>query len=216
MDGNESQSGLAKLLAATWDLVAVRRLRAGDVAIGHRILVERKTADDFLASLDDGRLFRQARWLASSVPRPILIQEGDPDALEKRMKSGAYRGALLALSVGFRIPVLTTRDVGDTARVLRHMAAQESKRASRRRQRAGRAAERSDGATSNMPHSLPPEAVDILLALPRVGPTRAAALATRLQSVGDLARLGIRDLLSIPGIGPDTAARIFDTMRGHK
>ncbi len=64
VDANESRSGLAKLLAESWDYVRVRRLDVGDVAIGPNVLVERKTTDDFLASIGDGRLFRQARhWL---------------------------------------------------------------------------------------------------------------------------------------------------------
>ena len=218
VDANESRSGLADLLAASWDFVEVRRLPAGDVSIGARILVERKTMVDFVSSLDDGRLFRQARCLASTSPRPILIQEGDPGDLDERIEPGAYRGALLALSVGFRIPVLTTCDVRHTAKVLLHMAAQESKREARRRRRESRVCRGRDcgvPATGHRPSQLPPEAFEVLLALPRVGPTRASALAARLERLGDLARLGIRDLLRIRGIGPDTAAQIFDAIQGR-
>ena len=77
VDANESRRGLAELLAESWDGVEVRRLPVGDVAIGERVLVERKTTDDLLASLADGRLFRQARFLAARAPRPIVIQEGE-------------------------------------------------------------------------------------------------------------------------------------------
>ena len=102
MGANESRMGLAR------DLVRVARLTVGDVAIGQDVLVERKTTEDLVASLGDGRLFRQARQLASSASRPVVIQEGDPSTLEKHMDPGAYRGALLSLAVGFRIPVIMT------------------------------------------------------------------------------------------------------------
>ena len=213
VDVNESRSGLPRLLAELWADVVVRRLRVGDVAIGGRLLVERKTTEDLLASLRDGRLFRQAASLASSASRPVLIQEGEPDELARQIPRGTYRGVILALSVGFRIPVLTTRDLGETAGLLQHMAAQESRRESRRRRT--RAREQPQKASHQGPRRLGPDAFELLLALPRVGPTRAAALAARLESFGDIAGLGIRDLLRVPGIGPDTAARIIDTVRGQ-
>ncbi len=130
------------------------------------------------------------------------------------MDPGAHRGVLLALAVGFRIPVLTTRDKRETATLIRHMAAQESRRAARRRRRT-RIGSRRPRCAAKLAGGLPPEAIEVLLAVPRVGHTRAAALAAHLQSLDDLPRLGIRDLLAIPGIGPDTAARIVDTLRGH-
>ena len=215
VDANESRCGLAELLAAQWDDVAVRRLAVGDVAVGERILVERKTTDDFLASLNDGRLFRQARRLVASSPCPVFVQEGDTNDLTERLNRGAYWGVLLALSVGFRIPVLSTDNVEHTAAVVRHMAAQESRRTSRQRRRKARGEPSRDKASSNRNESLPPEALDVLLALPQVGPTRAAALAARLNSLRDLSNLNIRDLMGINGIGPDTAARIVDTIHGR-
>jgi ERCC4-type nuclease len=105
-----------------------------------------------------------------------------------------------------------TRDVEHTAAVLRHMAAQESKRESRRKRR--QVQHKQPRATAR--ERLSPEVRDVLLALPRVGPTRADALTTHLDSLGDLAQLELRDLLKIPGIGPDTAARIYETVRGTR
>jgi DNA excision repair protein ERCC-4 len=81
VDANESRSELVELLQASWGDVEVRRLPVGDVAIGQRVLAERKTTQDLLASLADGRLFRQAGRLAFDVERPVVIQEGDPQQL---------------------------------------------------------------------------------------------------------------------------------------
>jgi Fanconi anemia group M protein len=210
-----ARNGLADLLRQSWASVAVRRLEAGDVAIGDQVLVERKTTNDLVGSLADGRLFRQARQLAQRAARPIVILEGDPTDIETRVDPGSYRGALLALTVGFRIPILYTRDLEHTAVVLRHMAAQETKRDSRRRRRAP--SEVSEHKSARSPR-LSAAATDVLCALPGVGRSRAEALALHLfpegGSLSDLAQLGVRDLMAVPGIGPDTAARIVDTMRG--
>lgn len=79
------------------------------------ILVERKTIDDFVASVANGRLFRQIARLERAVPRPLLILEGDPETLTTRMSVGLVRGIQLAVTVGFRIPILATLGVGQTA-----------------------------------------------------------------------------------------------------
>lgn len=213
VDANESACGLAKLLAGQWDHVQVQRLRVGDIAIGDRVLIERKTVEDYLASLADGRLFRQATQL-TAAPRPILIREGDPAVLRGHIDPGALRGVELALAVGFRIPILTTSSLVETASCVRHIAAQEARREARRRRNAVTSTPVARGSKSRSHRRLPPEAFNALLALPGVGLERARAIANHVGSMSDLCRLGIRDLLSVPGVGPDTAARIVDALRG--
>ncbi len=211
VDANESCCGLADLLSRLWADVHVERLRAGDVAVGDRVGIERKTVDDYVESLVDGRLFRQAARLAASVARPVLILEGDPSVLSERIRPGPLRGAQLALAVGFRIPVLVTEDLPDTASLIRHLAAQEARRESRRR----RAFERSTGEGHGQPtERLPRDALNVLLELPGVGRERAFAIAEKIGSLSELSRLGVRDLMKVSGVGPETAARIVETFRG--
>ncbi len=208
VDANEARSGLAERLSTTWDYVAVRRLQSGDVAIGPGVLIERKTSADFRASLDDGRLFRQARRLTNSTERPIFIVEGNADVASPESKAGACRGAVLALSVGFRIPVLQTDNLEETARLIRHMAAQESRRETRRRRRTRRM-----GPTRKSLR-LSHDAIDVLRALPGIGKTRAESLAAHAPSLQAITQMTWRELIAVPGIGPDTAARILETIRG--
>jgi hypothetical protein len=60
VDDREGRSGLAAAIAARGRDVTVARLDVGDVAIGDRVLVERKSIADFVASVVDRRLFDQA------------------------------------------------------------------------------------------------------------------------------------------------------------
>ena len=219
VDANESACGLAARLAQVWDSVEVRRLPAGDVAVGSRVLIERKTVEDFLASLADGRLFRQAAHLTRGATRPLLILEGDPEVLSRRMKPGPRRGVQLALTVGFRIPILKTRDIADTVSCIRHISAQESKREARSRRLRTRAGQTGSAPTGNAPGQneplrFSPETFEALLALPGLGKERAHSIASTIGSLSELCRLGVRDLMRVPGIGPDTAARILDSLRG--
>jgi Fanconi anemia group M protein len=214
VDANESACGLARFLAEQWNDVVVRRLQVGDVAIGDRVVIERKAVDDYVASLGDGRLFRQAARLAGAVPRPALILEGDRSFLESRIDRGALRGVELAITIGFRIPVLYTGSVVESASYVRHMAAQEARREARRRRNLVRTKQDTGQADRPGRRRLSPEAFEALLSLPGVGLERARAIAEHAGSLGDLCRLGFRDLLSVPGVGADTAARIVDGLRG--
>ena len=52
-------------------------LIVGDYLISSDVVVERKTASDFINSIIDGRLFDQAGRLKDSYERPIIIVEGE-------------------------------------------------------------------------------------------------------------------------------------------
>ena len=78
VDDREARGcGVARLLADREGVtLIVRRLRTGDYVIEGKAVLERKRVPDFLESLRQGRLFAQARRLASSPLRPFLILEG--------------------------------------------------------------------------------------------------------------------------------------------
>ena len=57
-------------------IVKIEHLTVGDYCIDGAVLIERKTAADFAQSLIDGRLFGQAKLMASSSLRPAYIIEG--------------------------------------------------------------------------------------------------------------------------------------------
>jgi ERCC4-type nuclease len=198
VDDREGPSGLAEELAARWPEVWVGRLPVGDVEIGRRILVERKTMPDLLASLADRRLFRQAADL-SAAARPLLVLEGVEGLDPARVHPRQLRGVLLALTLGYRIPILRTGSPEETAAYLAQAAHQES-----RRDGAGPSAERNPGRRV---------ALDVLGAIPGVGDYRARRLLRRFGSAGAVLSAPLRDLGEVPGIGPATARSVEDAGR---
>ncbi len=77
VDDREKEGGkvLAALAASDDATVEIARLAVGDYHIEHRVVVERKTAADFAASLIDGRLFHQAAALALAPERAARLLE---------------------------------------------------------------------------------------------------------------------------------------------
>ncbi len=200
VDDREGRSGLAEAIAAIGRRVAVSRLPVGDVGIGPRILIERKTVADFVLSVEDGRLFEQAWALRGASWRPLLIVEGEEPWDAARLTSRALRGILASLMIGCGVPLIRTATVAETAAWIEAIALQEDRRLARRRR-----------------PSVPPDArvaMDVLGAIPGVGDYRARRLVERFGDVRAVLAAETRDLCDVPGIGPGTARAIRDAGRG--
>ncbi|MDI6751930.1 MAG: ERCC4 domain-containing protein [bacterium] len=78
MDFREERSGIWKILTERFEIEVVKdRLLVGDYLIKD-IVVERKTASDFVQSIIDGRLFIQAKRMKGYNDLiAIFIVEGD-------------------------------------------------------------------------------------------------------------------------------------------
>ncbi|MFV1959820.1 MAG: ERCC4 domain-containing protein [Planctomycetota bacterium] len=190
VDHRERASGLVDALEARWPLVGVGTLDTGDVCVGARIRVERKTVHDLVVSLGDGRLFRQLHALCGAVDRPLLVIEGRDSWAVAGLRVASLRGLLLSVAVGYRIPMLRTLDVEETATWIAFAATQESRRLAR----------------SVRPRRVGPTAV--LAAIPGVGDHRARRLLGDLGSVDEVFGASEARLQTVEGIGAETARRI--------
>lgn len=198
VDDREGRSDLPAALSRLWPTVTVRRLLVGDVSVGPRLLVERKTLSDFSASLRDGRLYDQAYRLMLAATRPLLLLEG-PDVLAAmRLPPAWLRSALVTLMVTYRIPVLRTVDVEQSAHLLAAAAWRESQWLARRQRRPAPTAGR--------------EALNLLCAIPGIGEERAQRLLTAFGSVARLAQSSTDDIARLPGFGPQLAASLHRTL----
>ena len=203
VDDREGPAGLAPAVAALWTPTFVGRLPVGDIQIGVRILVERKTVADFAASVADGRLFRQARAISQACPRPLLVLEGEDGYDLMHTPPNALRGLLLTLLVGYRIPVLRTSSVSETALYLAQIATQEQKR---RQRQGGSARTRKTSART---------ALDILGTLPGIGDEKARRLIDGLGSLKEVVAASEEELRSVPGVGPRIARDLRRAIDGE-
>ncbi|MCE9637677.1 MAG: nuclease [Planctomycetes bacterium] len=200
VDDREPRPGVADAIGARWDDVVVGRLDVGDVAIGARVLVERKTVADFVVSIEDGRLFRQMYAISHACHAPLLIVEGE-DALDAvRIAPRALRGTMLTILTGYRVPMLRTESVEETAEILVHLAEQEERRAARAAQ-----------PTEPRPARV---ALGVLAAVPGVGDHRARRLLQSLGSVKQVVAADDDTLLEVPDIGPATVRAIRRAFEG--
>ncbi|MBS7627229.1 hypothetical protein KEJ36_00115, partial [Candidatus Bathyarchaeota archaeon] len=115
VDLREATNEVVKILSNLGVKVVTQRLEVGDYQLSDRVIVERKTTRDFLHSIEDGRLFKQASDMVDHFDRPVLIIEGRLLYSLSSFKPNSIRGALSSLILDYGIPVLITIDASDTA-----------------------------------------------------------------------------------------------------
>jgi ERCC4-type nuclease len=77
VDERERKSGIPDLLRQAGAIIDFAQLKVGDYVVSPETAVERKTMQDLLNSIYDGRLFVQCSQLNEHYVKPVLIVEGN-------------------------------------------------------------------------------------------------------------------------------------------
>ena len=115
VDTRELSSSITRELLNYNIISKPQMLEVGDYVISRRLCIERKTTEDFINSLIDGRLMSQAINLRQSYSRALMIVEGESLYTIRNIRVEAVMGALISLTVDFNIPVLFTKNEKETA-----------------------------------------------------------------------------------------------------
>lgn len=202
IDDRETSSKVVEELSGMGAAIRLERLACGDYAIGDRILVERKTARDFVDTLVNRDLLGQVKAMADAVIRPVMIIEGGDLYTQRDIHPNAIRGVLAALTVDMGVSVLFTRDEQDTAQMLMVLA---------RREEGGR------GDHKVHPHkthrSVREDQEYIISAFPEIGLKNARILLAHFGSVQAITNAELTELVAIKGIGQKTAQKVYDLCR---
>ncbi|HRX34388.1 MAG TPA: DEAD/DEAH box helicase [Methanoregulaceae archaeon] len=199
VDDRETSSKVVEILSETGASITLRRLAFGDYAIGDRILIERKTARDFVDTLVERDLLGQIRDLAAHALRPVLVIEGGDLAGQRDIHPNAIRGVLAAITVDLGVSILFTRDEEDTAQMILVLARREE----------------SEGGERKVPlrkdsRSVGHQQENIIASFPDIGLKNARLLLEHFGSVRGVIDADFSELVKVKGIGEGRARRIFD------
>ena len=200
-DYREKPSGIPDLLLSKGVDTELKELKSGDYLINSQILVERKTKDDFVASLVSNRLFAQCQGIKRSNKYSLMIIEGNPYETKHKVNAQAIKGAILSVSVAWQIPVFLTMNKKDTADVL-VMAGKQILLENTPLMRAG-----------FKPKRLRNKKLFLVQGLPAIGPVLALRLMDRFKSVERIINASQNDLLEIEGIGKEKAKNIIEFIK---
>ena len=97
----------------------IKTLQIGDYIVGPETVVERKSIQDLISSVFDGRLFDQCSRLKEHFQNPILLVEGNVDEIESITENPlVFYGALSTVAIDFKIPIIPTPNASHTAKLL--------------------------------------------------------------------------------------------------
>ena len=119
IDERERKSGIPKLLKSIGVNVEIKTLPIGDYIVSHETVVERKSINDLISSIFDGRLFDQCNRLKEHFQFPIILLEGDVDEIESITENPlVFYGALSTIAIDYKIPIIPTPNASHTAKLL--------------------------------------------------------------------------------------------------
>jgi ERCC4-type nuclease len=94
-DSREKASGIIGMLQKRENVTIVdSHLPVGDYSVGGGIVIERKSANDFLNSMRDDRFHEQALNMVLHAPRPVYLLEGDIYATRSEFSVESLSGAV--------------------------------------------------------------------------------------------------------------------------
>lgn len=132
VDERERNSGIPDLLKKAGAIVDLAQLPVGDYIVSPETAVERKTVNDLVHSIYDGRLFMQCSELVKHYAKPLVIIQGNLVKLQEIPEDVIDAGriqkikermplaydALATVAMEFRIPIIHTPDAEQTANLL--------------------------------------------------------------------------------------------------
>ena len=197
VDSRELRSGVPKALRELGAEIDVVTLDVADYVLSEDVGVERKSANDFIQSIIDGRLFEQAKRLTEAYRRPLILVEGELYGV-RNVHPNAIRGAVAALTLDLGIPVIFTRDQDETAQYLLLIAKREQ--LERRKEVKVRSEKKA--------LSLAERQRLIVEGLPNVSATLAKRLLRHFGSVERVFTATEEELREVEGIGEKKAREI--------
>ncbi len=176
-------------------------LNIGDVVVNNSVVIERKTAEDFLNSIVDGRLFSQLDKLVYYYDVPVLIIEGSiHDVLKNReIHENVVRGVLSKIAINYHIPVLWSKDIGDTVRYIYFISK--------------RLLEENKNDTYKIvkkPSSLKEQQILLVSSIPDINKTLGERLLRHFKTIKNIANASEERLKEVEGIGDKKAKKIYE------
>jgi len=167
-DNREAASTLPSLLKELGLDVKFEQLAVGDYVLSDEVAIERKTINDFISSLFDGRLFRQINDLSNVYKQPILLVEGDITIIPSLVNNvKVYYGAIASLTINFPVKLIFVPSLKESAILIERLVYNLHKEG------------RPHNIVKEKGQSLKEQQINIIASLPGIGEKLAERLLTR-------------------------------------
>lgn len=126
VDERERKSGIPDLLKQVGINTEIKTLPIGDYIVAPETVVERKSLQDLLSSVFDGRLFDQCSRLKEHFQFPVILMEGNLDDIDDITDNPLiFYGAVSSVALDFKIPIIPTPSATHTVKLLISMCSRK-------------------------------------------------------------------------------------------
>ncbi|MDE1827311.1 MAG: heavy metal resistance protein CzcA [Thaumarchaeota archaeon] len=197
IDERERKSGIPDLIKHIGVKVEMVTLPVGDYIVAPETIVERKSVNDFISSVFDGRLFDQCSRLKEHFEHPAIVIEGNVDEIDKITENPlVFYGAMSSVILDFKIPVIPTPNASHTAKLLISMCARQG------------AVKGPFLKKIRKSGNLKQQQLSILCSLPGVGEKLATRMLEKFGSTSNSLNASSVELSKINGMGEARAQKI--------
>ena len=197
VDAAETRSLIPDYLKELGVTVKTEALLAADYAFSG-VGVERKSAEDFAASILDRRLFGQIEMVKAEYENPVVLVEGDIYQPKFGITTEAMNGAISYIAMLSNIKIIYTKDPRMSAHMLFTMA---------RHLQNGLGYE--VPLRGGKPKDLKSLAQYLVEGMPGVGPGTAKVLLKYFGSPYAVFTASKEDMLKVKGVGPKTIDKMY-------
>lgn len=196
-DERERKSRIPELLQAVGIRIEMTNLPVGDYIVAPETVVERKSIQDLLSSVFDGRLFDQCSRLKEHFEHPTILVEGNMDTVEEITENPlVFYGALSSVVLDFKIPIIPTPSATHTAKLLISMCARQNNTKGPFLKKIKKS------------NDLQKQQLSVLCSLPGIGEKLATRMLERFGSPSNTLKASYSELSKIPGLGESRALKI--------
>ena len=197
VDERERKSGIPDLLRAVGVKIELTNLPIGDYIVAPETVVERKSIQDLISSVFDGRLFDQCSRLKEHYEHPAILMEGNIDVIDEITENPlVFYGALSSIALDFKIPIIPTPSASHSAKLLVSMCARQNNNKGPFLKKI----KKSD--------DIQRQQLSVLCSLPGVGEKLATRMLEKFGSPSNTLKASYTELTKIQGLGESRALKI--------
>lgn len=197
VDYRERNSSILKELNNLSVDLIVDQLPLGDYLVSSKTAIELKTAEDFIASIIDGRLFDQLKHLKRIYEKPIMIISDYEEIFNKSLHIHSILGALTSIATQLYIPILFARNSQECAKMIYFAALQEQR-------------EEKEIHIKKPKGSIYDQLRFTVSSIPGIGYSLSEPLLVKFNTLKNIANASIEELSQVENIGRIRATKIYE------
>lgn len=206
IDHRERKSNIGIELAKLGHDIEYKQLNVADFLLKTKtnegyvidVGIEKKTINDFLNSIIDKRILSQLLLLKENFNTPLLLIEGSENIYALRnFHPNSIRGMLASIAIDYKIPVIYTKNLKDTASFISVIA----KRLEKSKKHFGLLSKKK-------PLTIKEQQEFIIESLPGIGPGLSKSLLSEFRTVKKIINASEKRLRKVSKIGPKKARTI--------